>query len=53
MIKTTKKEGSTHNFGEHNSARKHLMAYHNISSRSAAKALRYINSFKNGGNNNA
>ena len=35
-----------HNFGKHNNARKHLMAYHGISSRSASKALKYINSFK-------
>jgi hypothetical protein len=36
----------THNFGKHNDARKMLMVYHSISSRSAAKALKYINSFK-------
>ena len=35
-----------HNFGKHNDARKHLMEYHGISSRSAAKALKYINKFK-------
>ena len=36
----------THNFVKHNDARKMLMIYHGISSRSAAKALKYINSFK-------
>jgi hypothetical protein len=37
---------TTHNFSKHNDARRMLMAYHGISSRSAAKALKYINSFK-------
>jgi|TARA_R100000951_G_scaffold103277_1_gene95840 hypothetical protein len=37
---------TAHNFGKHNDARKMLMRYHGISSRSAAKALKYINSFK-------
>ena len=37
---------ATHNFGKHNDARKKLMRYHGISSRSAARALKYINSFK-------
>jgi len=37
---------AAHNFGKHNDARKMLMIYHSISSRSAAKALKYINSFK-------
>ena len=35
-----------HNYTKHNDARRILMAYHGISSRSAAKALKYINSFK-------
>ena len=35
-----------HNFGKHNDARAMLMAYHGLSSLSASKALKYINSFK-------
>ena len=42
----TKTNITAHNFGKHNDARKMLMRYHSISSRSAAKALKYINSFK-------
>lgn len=41
-----KTKAVTHNFGKHNDARKMLMRYHGISSRSAARALKYINSFK-------
>lgn len=44
-MKATKTK-TTHNFGKHNDARRMLMAYHGITSRSAAKALKYINSFK-------
>ena len=43
---TARIKAVTHNFGKHNNARKMLMIYHGISSRSAAKALKYINSFK-------
>lgn len=37
---------TTHNFGKHNDARKMLMEYHGLTSLSASKALKYINSFK-------
>jgi hypothetical protein len=45
-MKAKTKVTNSHNFGPHNDARKMLMKYHGISSRSAAKALKYINQFK-------
>ncbi len=45
-MKAKTKTVTPHNFGKHNDARAMLMRYHGITSRSAAKALKYINSFK-------